>query len=293
MTADFCTIIRSNSRPLRPVATNETPRLARIDGIRSVLFDVYGTMFISGSGDVGTAMETSRASALTAALTKMLVEFRGDAEKAAAILSKTIGGHHKRSREQGVEYPEVDITAVWDEVLDKFGQQDWIDRDQKIDSSELAVQFEVRANPVWPMPHVDDCLDDLRSAGMALGIVSNAQFFTLDLFQALLGKSLNELAFNANLCFYSYQYGQAKPGLYLYELARESLESRGIKPSEVLYIGNDMLNDVMPAQAVGFRTALFAGDGRSLRWRVGDERIRNIEADIVIIDLNQISDLLL
>jgi len=27
-----------------------------------------------------------------------------------------------------------------------------------------------------------------------------------------------------------------------------------------------MQNDVIPAATVGFRTALFAGDGRSLRW---------------------------
>ena len=38
----------------------------------------------------------------------------------------------------------------------------------------------------------------------------------------------------------------------------EQLAEEGIAAREVLYVGNDMLNDVAAASAVGFRTALFA-----------------------------------
>ena len=44
---DFC-------RPLQPIPTGVEPVLKELPGIRAVVFDVYGTLLISGSGDVGT-----------------------------------------------------------------------------------------------------------------------------------------------------------------------------------------------------------------------------------------------
>lgn len=41
----------------------------------------------------------------------------------------------------------------------------------------------------------------------------------------------------------------------------------GIESSQTLYVGNDMLNDIYPAQQLGLKTAFFAGDQRSLRKR--------------------------
>ena len=48
-------LIRQLSAPLapRPVA-GCLPRLARIGGVRGVLFDVYGTLLISAAGDIGS-----------------------------------------------------------------------------------------------------------------------------------------------------------------------------------------------------------------------------------------------
>ena len=74
----------------------------------------------------------------------------------------------------------------------------------------------------------------------------------------------------------------------LYEIAVERLASRGIPPCEALYVGNDMLNDIMPAARLGFRTALFAGDARSLRLREGDPRSgARVEPDVVLASLEQ------
>ena len=158
-----------------------------------------------------------------------------------------------------------------------------------MDLERLAVQYEVRANPVWPMPHLAECVRQLHQSGLELGIVSNAQFFTLELFPALLMHTADELGFDEQLQFYSYQHGRAKPGVYLYELARDSLASRGVKPDEVLYVGNDMLNDVAPAAQLGFRTALFAGDARSLRQREGDPRTDGVSPDLVLTDLTALT----
>jgi len=49
-----------------------------------------------------------------------------------------------------------------------------------------------------------------------------------------------------------------------------------------------MLNDIYPANAIGFQTALFAGDQRSLRLRTDDPRCVNLKPDLVLTDLAQL-----
>jgi putative hydrolase of the HAD superfamily len=188
-----------------------------------------------------------------------------------------------------VTFPEVDIVEVWSNCLTRLSQEQRLDGDvTRVDLRQLAVQYEVRANPTWPMPNVRTCLEALRQRQMLLGIISNAQFFTLELFPALLGGTLDELGFEPGLQFYSYRYLRAKPGLPLYQTAAEAIDARGLRPSDVLYIGNDMLNDILGATQVGFRTGLFAGDARSLRWRETDQRVAGLEPDLVITDLEQV-----
>ena len=138
------------------------------------------------------------------------------------------------------------------------------------------------------MPHLQQCLEELGRAGVVLGIVSNAQFFTRPLLEALLGRPADQWGFCPGLQFYSYQHQVAKPSTRLHALAGERLGERGIVPADVLYVGNDLLNDVTPARSVGFHTALFAGDARSLRWREGDRRVAGVSPEVVLTDLAQI-----
>jgi len=47
-------------RPLEPLPTGLQPS-GSIDGVvRCLIFDIYGTLLISGSGDVGTSMQAIR-----------------------------------------------------------------------------------------------------------------------------------------------------------------------------------------------------------------------------------------
>jgi len=78
----------------------------------------------------------------------------------------------------------------------------------------------------------------------------------------------------------------------MFQVAAEDLSQREIRPSSVLYVGNDMLNDVFPASQVGFRTALFAGDERSLRLRAEDSQVDGLSADLILTDLTQLPDCL-
>ncbi|MCG8450082.1 MAG: HAD family hydrolase [Pirellulales bacterium] len=285
-------IIRLASRPLEPVPTGVAASTPRLTGIRAVLFDIYGTLLISGSGDIGVADPAGRGQAFAEALQAIGCPFAGDADTAVAEFREVIAAHHQRSRDAGIDFPEVDIVAVWQETIERLRE-----RGQPVpplapeDISRLAVEFEVRVNPVWPMPGMAQCLAELQRMGMVLGIISNAQFFTPLIFPALLEKSLDQLGFAPELRYYSYGHGRAKPGRELYRCAEVGLAARNVEPSEVLYVGNDMRNDIWPAAGVGFRTALFAGDKRSLRLRT-EEKNNQREPDAILTNLNEIPPML-
>lgn len=282
--------IREGSRALSPIATDTSQRLTELPGIRAVLFDIYGTLVVSGSGDVGTTVGESRGTRFAAALAAVGCELQGDSEEAAGLWIDAIREDHAASREKGVEYPEVDVRDIWQTVLDRLRESGQISASPPSSAlPRLAVEYELLTNPVWPMPGAAACLQTLRNHHLPLGIVSNAQFFTPLLFPALFDHDLHGLGFSPELCFFSYESRQAKPGEYLYQRAADQLRLRGISPLEVLYVGNDLLNDVAGAAGVGFRTALFAGDRRSLRWRQGDERVRNVTPDLILTHLDQLA----
>ena len=173
-------LIRQLSAPLapRPVA-GCLPRLARVGGVRGVLFDVYGTLLISAAGDIGSGAASweAKCAAMTAALDDAGVA--GAAPGAAAMLAAleaAIRAEHTAARGRGVAYPEVDLRELWRRLLPGAGTAA-VER--------AAVSYECRTNPVWPMPGAAAAVAALQARG-PVGIVSNAQFFTPLVLAALL-----------------------------------------------------------------------------------------------------------
>ncbi len=132
----------------------------------------------------------------------------------------------------------------------------------------------------------------LRRRKLRLGIVSNAQFFTPLLFEAYLSRTLAELGLEATLCSWSWQLGEAKPSKSMFTGPLNALARDGIQPDEVLYVGNDMLNDIRTASLCGCRTALYAGDARSLRLREDDPRCQGVAPTAIINSLHQLGECL-
>lgn len=298
MTFDQRQHILDHCRPLRPIAVDCQPRLQRLSDISAVLFDIYGTLLISASGDIGAAEENTLEAAFAAALDSAGLSLQGGrstmggAGAGAALLRERIEAVHAKLRSGGVEFPEVDIREIWMQVLHTLRVRGQLVPPQAsaADAAHIALDYELRTNPVWPMPGAKAVLQQLRDRGFVLGLVSNAQYFTEDIVTALLEDSLEKLGVDESLRCYSYRYGHAKPGTFLYNVAQENLQRRGIDAGNVLYVGNDRLNDVLPASQAGFRTALFAGDARSFRPRESDARVQGIEPDLVITELPQLID---
>jgi len=267
--------------PLSPLPTSLNPSNKLKEKAKCILFDVYGTLFISGSGDISIARQQSR---LTQNLKNLLDRYQIN-KKPQIVLDdffSAIDIEHKRLRKTGVDFPEVKIDRIWMNVLEI----------EELDAVRaFAVEFELIVNPVYPMPNLEKMLSGCKKSKILMGIVSNAQFFTPYLFNWFLDSSPEDLGFTSDLIFYSYKSGHAKPSPLMFEAAAKNLRNIHISAHSVLYIGNDMLNDIYPAKMVGFKTALFAGDARSLRLRENHPKCQNLSANLVITDLVQILEL--
>ena len=273
-------IISEYITPVSPVPTSLMSR-GKLDGkIQGILFDVYGTLFISRSGDISMAKKNSPQ---TEKLEKLLQDF-GIKKDHQFVLNRfyiAIENQHERLKEQGVDFPEVEIDQIWMRVLEN---------DDLETVREFAVQFELLTNPVYPMPHLEKLLSACQDSNLLMGIISNAQFYTPYLFNWFLGSSPENLGFHPDLILYSYKFGVAKPSPYMFQVAVEKLKNMDIPAYAALYIGNDMLNDMYPAKQAGFKTGLFAGDARSLRLRENDPKCKDLSVDLVITDLIQLLD---
>ncbi len=268
-------IIKSNSKPVYPDPPGVTGK-GKIEGVKAVLFDVYGTMFVSGSGDISVSEKEAHIDEVRRVLENHGIE-KDPADVYRRYLEE-IEKEHSRLRASGIDYPEVKIEEIWGRVL-KVGR-----RKAKL----ISVEYESIVNPVWPMPDLKDVLSLLKSKGIIMGIISNAQFYTGLLFEAMLGERLSRLGFCKKLVLYSYKLGTAKPSEKIFLVASDRLSQLGVAEREAVYVGNDMLNDILPAVKTGFKTALFAGDKRSLRLRENDKRCREVRPDIVITSLREL-----
>jgi putative hydrolase of the HAD superfamily len=266
--------------PVSPVPTSLTPSGKLEEKIEVILFDVYGTLFISRSGDIGMAKKKTPQ---TDKLEKLLQQFtnKKDSQSVLNRFYAAIENQHELLKKKGVDFPEVEIDQIWMRVL----ETDDLERVRA-----FAVTYELITNPVYPMPNLETMLSVCQDSNVLMGIISNAQFYTPYLFNWFLGSPPEDLGFHPDLILYSYEFGYAKPSTFMFQVAAERLKHMDMSVGSALYIGNDMLNDIYPAKQTGFKTALFAGDERSLRLRENDPKCKDLSADLVITDLIQLLD---
>ncbi len=293
-------IIKKLSSPISPISPEIKEKIHSDSQIKAVIFDVYGTLFVSGSGDIGAAKKMSNEDALLEALnnsriidTKKMPK-REKKQLATALLDnfyREIEKTHTIKKQEGIDFPEVDIIEIWRNTIENttVALSKNIKNISREKLMQLSVEYEFRTNRIWPMPGALTTLKKLNQRDILLGIISNAQFFTPLMIETLLGESLNKLGFKEDLILWSYIEGRAKPSVFLFEKERDRLQKKyKILPSETLYIGNDMLNDILPAVKTGFKTCLFAGDSRSLRMRKDNPKCKKIEPDYIVTGLGNL-----
>jgi len=293
--AEFIEHCLQSVEPLAPIPTDCPARLCSLPGIKAVLFDVYGTLLVSSSGDIDVT-DYVQENALRALRTSgFKITEAQERDVACSVIAEfllAIRRQHVRGRAAGRPHPEVDILGIWREVINLLEERGTVDVPADVDFEQLAFAFEMCSNAVYPMPGFRETVRMLEQQGILLGIVSNAQFFTPLIVKYFLSGCAGDdeavAPFQKELTFFSYRYGRAKPDPFLFKAVADVLAEKEIPPQNVLFVGNDMLNDVWGAQSVGFRTALFAGDRRSLRLRATDPQAGSAKPDCVLHDLQQL-----
>jgi putative hydrolase of the HAD superfamily len=266
-----------------------------LSGIRCVGLDVYGTLLVSAAGEIAagsdrsSGLSSSRDELRTAAF-RMVAATVGiepaGAGEIAGEFARVVARRHADGHARGFDQPEVNILSVWNEVLATVGTAH-----PALSIPELASRFELMVNPAWPMPGAREILAELRERSLVLAVVSNAQFYTPLVWEALLGAAPEEMGIAPRI--WSFEHAVAKPSPQIFTALVAELEQRGIAPGETLYLGNDMLNDVAAAARAGLKTALFAGDRRSLRLRKDHPAVTGVQPDAVLTHLSQLREILL
>ena len=267
-------------------------KLTKLTDIKAFIFDIYGTMFISSTGDISLVSDKSCSLNIDAILYNSGIDRDSlrNPEELPFLLKQRINTSHLTSNKKGFEFPEVDIIKIWKSIFNEIKTgMSHIDEEKII---KFSVLYEIMTNPVYPMPGLVSAIDYLKSNNIVMGIVSNAQFYTSLLFPAFFNKNIFELGFHKELCVWSYQEQRAKPDTKLFlKLLTQLDECYNIKARESVYIGNDMLNDIWTASQCGLKTILFAGDRRSLRLRNGNVLVSDITPDCIISELSQIREI--
>lgn len=287
----LASVIQDASEPIEIQPPELEPSIIAMPAIKAVLFDVYGTLFLSSRREIGyTGVENKGISvrrALTESGIRCSMEY-GENIWGEQFQSEVEEAYNKR-RLRGVNHPEIDIREVWQRLIDRWRNAQWIRGFLGEDTVERAAcEYECQINPIWPMPQVRETLHWLHDQGYIVGVVSNAQFFTPLLFRAFFDTPMEGLGINPHCCAWSYQVGEQKPSLNLFREAFHALESQGIQHNETLYVGNDARDDLAPAKEMGMKTALFAGDQRMATLEQETFQL----ADAVLTQLSQIKQIL-
>lgn len=218
------------------------PATSPVQQHRAVIFDIYGTLLIAPAGGV-------KPDPAADPMLRRILEQHGQEppESPSTVLHAAVLRHHAAAE---APYPEIDLRVLWREILS-------LEPDAEV--TPLVDALEAAWHPARPMPGAEKLIRQLARSGVSLGLLSNAQCNTL--------RSLGGISdlFAPELTILSYQHGIAKPSPALFEMLAARLAGRGIAPEETLFIGNDPLQDIAPAAAHGFRTALFTGHPDSLR----------------------------
>ncbi len=215
-----------------------------MQAIKIVVLDVYNTLL-----DVLPGPE--RAGEMWAAFWQ---QQKGELPVAwdllAGVMSAMVQASHRRSHLAGEEHPEV----VWHRLLAEVcGVGDWSEADQR---GLCLLEAKLRRKCAL-MPGAADFLLKCQKLGVGVALCSNGQSCTeQELLEAMLEARLDVDELFPAFRFWSYQHGFAKPSPKVFAWLETQFEPHGVKPAEMLMIGDNPQKDVIPASLRGWQTHL-------------------------------------
>ena len=218
--------------------------------IRAVLFDIYGTLLEVGPPPPDADARWQR-------LFRDLLHGEPPLGRLdfAVACSPVIARHHAAARARGIPWPEVHWPSIVTEILPELTRLSRGDQDEFL-YHQIQTGHTVRLTA-----ETADTLRWLRERQCLLGIISNAQAYTLrELREALATRGLDLSLFERDLCFWSFEQGFSKPDPHVLQILTTRLHARGISHDQTLMVGDRPDNDIEPARAFGWQTWYFTTD---------------------------------
>ena len=117
---------------------------------------------------------------------------------------------------------------------------------------------ETKSRELLPFPDVTTALTALAKTGLIRGVITDG--LSVKQSEKLIRLKLYNL-FTPGAIFISDDIGISKPNIKLY---RRVCNELNLSPSEVMYVGDDPVNDIDPAKALGMITVLMKRGGKYL-----------------------------
>ena len=175
MEKNYLTSIRhlfDAQQELQPIPTSIKTNLSTKSNINCVLFDIYGTLLISSSGDIDK-LELST-SFILESFSKCGIKIisPNPIEVAKEILEEykeTIAELKYNVNKNNIESPEIDIRDVWEIIIQSLYYRKLIDKPWIDEVKLLAIYFETLSNKVYPMPYMKETILQLRKQKIPIG----------------------------------------------------------------------------------------------------------------------------
>jgi FMN phosphatase YigB (HAD superfamily) len=197
-------------------------------------------------------------------------------------------------------YPEVRSDELWQLIVRRLLKNEY-----QYDTpfygpveqlcEKIAFFFHASIQGTGPQPYAFEALSALKQDGITVGLISDAQCFSMLQLARALGKqgkvsALSDLI-DTELLALSCEVGGRKPSERLFRKFIAELATRDVAPNQVLHVGANLPNDVIPARRLGFHTALYAGDKASVVANNEQLNDPTTRPDVLVTDLRQIVDI--
>jgi FMN phosphatase YigB (HAD superfamily) len=291
--------------PVQPAKAR--PKLNPLPGIRLVSWNIYGTLLSISTGQL--LFEHPDKFVMDIALDKTVQEFKmwGSMYRKPGQPADYMGEMYGRvlsdlrmAPSPGEKHPEISAEKIWESLLKKLFQKDY-----KFDagfygslneySKKVAYFFHASLQGTACYDNAARALEHVRSCGVKQGLLADAQGFTLvQLQRGLAAQSQLKVddVFDRELRSLSVEVGGKKPSERLFKHFVQAAAAQGIAPAQILHIGSRIAQDIAPAQKLGMRTALFAGDKDSLAASPEQLKDPASRPSALLTDLGQIAELI-
>lgn len=295
--------------PPKREPVNAQPYLKPLPGIKAVAWDVYGTLLRITDGEL--LFQHPQAVRMEVALDKTLQEFAiwhamsckpgPPWEYLQSMYLRAYDDLRLAGSGRKGDLTEIDSAKLWRKILGKLNLEEFRydvavygDLDQL--AEKMAYFFHASLQGTEAADGALTTLHSLENAGIISGLVADGQCFTeVQMLRGLRAQGTLPPAgglWSPDVVVLSARAGVRKPSKSLYLQAIQRFASLGCEPSQVLYVGARLREDLTVAKSLGFRTALFAGDKTSLRATLSDLRDPAVKPDRMLTEVPQVLEIL-